>query len=172
MNTIKQQAVFRARDESPQEANQIEQQRYANGTKYIAFWRQHILVSSNNIIEPAVVDVANSGFIGHHLAPVYLGQLNQKALFAIDLFDDFEPHPIEPFIFVDMTSLNITKNTALFFAAQQGLATCAWVKNNQYCNLCGSINILHDHNLSRQCVNPECRDMKTASNKHVDIAIY
>ena len=122
-------------------------------TRFVAVWNSRCIVADNRAV---LLERAELGDSWHPNDGVYLGQLDEQHLFAIELPEQLAEGGPDEAAFANFRGLlsDLDAEHAALLAYAKGMTE--WHKRHRYCGLCGSPTQSIDGGFVLECSNEQC----------------
>ncbi len=122
-------------------------------TGFIAVWKSRCVVVNN---AAALLDYAELGTAWQPETGIYLGQLDEQHIFAVELPDDLGDSGPGEQAFENFRGIlgDLPEDDAALLAYAKGMVE--WHGRHRYCGVCGSPNMSVEGGFVLECTGPDC----------------
>jgi NAD+ diphosphatase len=122
-------------------------------TRFLTVWQSRCLVEDDAVV---LLRLDQLGTEWQLTDSIYLGQSNQRHLFAIELPNELHPNGPAAEAFNNFRALlgAFTEQDAALLAYAKGMVE--WHKRHRHCGVCGSPNVSTAGGFVMECSQPEC----------------
>lgn len=128
----------------------------ADGTRIIAVWREHSLITNDEVPRAVLLRTEHLDQWGNqNTPPIFLGRFHDNYCFAVGLNKDRELGD-EWGVFQNLHRVGslLPSEDASLLAYARGMVL--WHERHGYCNACGAATVSAEAGHIRQCTNPGC----------------
>ncbi|MEJ2138067.1 MAG: NAD(+) diphosphatase [Gammaproteobacteria bacterium] len=122
-------------------------------TRFLAAWESRFLVRDDAVLLLTREDIRQLDSIEEY---IYLGRLDDRHIFGLDLKESPEKHGIDQALFENFRGLmgNLAADEAALLAYAKGMIE--WRNRHRYCGVCGAANRPESGGFVMACTGNEC----------------